>query len=199
MISISSPIMRSTLRATAAAARRLASTTAVPPSVPDNVVEDILGAEQNPHPPAAPEPNKWPADPPSQHPGHILFNNPKTLYRLHVFSSRNNTIATFTRGNGNVIAWASGGQCGFKKSQRSGYEAGYQVAVKIFQRMEAVLGNEAAAVIELCFRGFGQGRDAVQRALLTSEGESIRTRIVTLKDRTPLKIGGTRSKKARRI
>jgi small subunit ribosomal protein S11 len=144
-----------------------------------------------------PEPNNWPVDPPSKTPS--LFNNTKPVYRLHVFSSRNNTIATFTRPNGNVISWASGGQCGFRKSQRSGYEAGYQVAVKIFRRMEVELENEVSAVVELCFRGFGQGRDAVQRALLTTEGENIRTRIASLKDRTPLKIGGARSKKARRL
>jgi small subunit ribosomal protein S11 len=154
-------------------------------------------------PPAVPPPDRYPpAPPPKSYSGHSPFGEKKiqkTRYKLHIFSSRNNTIATFTHGNGDVIAVCSGGSCGFKKSHRSGYEAGYQVAVKIFKRVEQELPDRSAAEVELCFKGFGQGRDAVQKALLTSEGEGIRPMVFQLTDRTPLKIGGTRSKKARRL
>jgi len=81
---------------------------------------------------------------------------------------------------------------------RSGYEAGYKCAVRMFKRIE----KEAATVpmqLELFFKGFGQGRDALEKALLTSEGESVRPLLVQVTDRTPLKIGGTRAKKARRL
>jgi small subunit ribosomal protein S11 len=123
---------------------------------------------------------------------------PLPQYGLHVFSSRNNTIATFARESGDVIAWFSGGSCGFKKSHRSSYEAGYQVAVRMFKRVEMELGKTSAQ-IHLYLNGFGQGRDAVQKALLTSEGDGIRSFIATVTDKTPLKIGGTRSKKTRRL
>ncbi|KAF8351120.1 hypothetical protein F5887DRAFT_875530 [Amanita rubescens] len=119
-------------------------------------------------------------------------------YRLHCNSSRNNTITTLTQPNGNTIAWLSGGSCDFKKAQRASYEAGYQCAVRMFQRIEAI-AKQDPIVIDLFFKGFGQGREALQKALLSSEGENVRNLINTVTDRTPLKIGGTRAKKARRL
>ncbi len=119
-------------------------------------------------------------------------------YRLHCHSSRNNTITTLTQPNGNTIAWLSGGSCDFKKAQRASYEAGYQCAVRMFQRIEAI-AKQDVILIDLFFKGFGQGREALQKALLSSEGENVRNLIRTVTDRTPLKIGGTRAKKTRRL
>lgn len=119
-------------------------------------------------------------------------------YRLHCHSSRNNTISTLTDPNGSTVAWFSGGSCDFKKSQRASYEAGYQCAVRMFERIEAVARGQAI-YIDLFLKGFGQGREALQKALLSAEGENVRNLIYTVTDRTPLKIGGTRAKKARRL
>jgi small subunit ribosomal protein S11 len=119
-------------------------------------------------------------------------------YRLHLHSSRNNTIATFTRPNGKTLAWFSGGSCGFKKGNRASYEAGYQCAVRMFKRIEEET-KQVTMELELFFKGFGQGRDALQRALLTSEGDVVRPLVATITDRTPIKIGGTRAKKKRRL
>src|SRR5262249_44620828 len=63
-------------------------------------------------------------------------SHPNPVYRLCVFSSRNNTISTFTDSEGNPLSWSSAGSCGFRKSQRASYEAGYQSAVKIFRKIE---------------------------------------------------------------
>jgi small subunit ribosomal protein S11 len=123
----------------------------------------------------------------------------KPQWRLHVFSSKNNTIATFTTPEGDTQAWCTAGSVGFKKSQRSGYEAGYQCAVHIFRKIEEIIAKEKPLDIHLFFKGYGQGRDAVQRAMQTTEGDRIRPLIVQLTDRTPIKIGGTRAKKARRL
>ena len=119
-------------------------------------------------------------------------------YRLHCKSTRNNTIVTFTQPNGRTVAWYTGGSCGFKKVNRSGYEAGYQCAVRIFKRIEETL-KMAPIEVALFFNGFGQGRDALLRALLTSEGDHVRPLVSTITDRTPIKIGGTRAKKRRRL
>lgn len=119
-------------------------------------------------------------------------------YRLHCHSSRNNTITTLTHPNGSTVAWYSGGSCDFKKSQRASYEAGYQCAVRMFERI-AELAKGQAMYIDLFLKGFGQGREALQKALLSAEGENVRDLIYTVTDRTPLKIGGTRAKKARRL
>ncbi len=54
--------------------------------------------------------------------------------------------------------------------------------------------------ITVAFKGmFGQGREAVAAALAGPEGEEIRGRMVRVEDRTPIKIGGTRAPKPRRL
>ncbi|KAG7097189.1 hypothetical protein E1B28_004561 [Marasmius oreades] len=120
-------------------------------------------------------------------------------YRLHCHSTRNNTITTFTRPDGGTIAWFSGGSCGFKRGTRSSYEAGYQCSVRVFERIKDVRAAVGPMHLDLYFKGFGQGREALQKALLTSEGDGIRQMVINVTDRTPIKIGGTRSKKARRL
>ena len=118
---------------------------------------------------------------------------------LHVHSTRNNTIATFTNHEGNPIAWWSGGSCGFKKNNRSSYEAGYQCSVRAFEKILDHRNNVGPFSLEIIFKGFGQGREAMQKALLASEGEKVRPFVARLTDHTPVKIGGTRAKKARRL
>ncbi|EJD54046.1 hypothetical protein AURDEDRAFT_110685, partial [Auricularia subglabra TFB-10046 SS5] len=53
--------------------------------------------------------------------------------------------------------------------------------------------------LTLKFDGFGPGRDAVFRALLTQEGEPTAKLVRWITDCTPIKIGGTRAKKMRRL
>ncbi|KAF9468973.1 mitochondrial ribosomal protein subunit S18 [Collybia nuda] len=126
------------------------------------------------------------------------FLTSKPKYRLHCKSTRNNTITTFTNEKGETRAWFSGGSCGFKKVNRSSYEAGYQCAVRMFKRIEEIAATQPLQV-DLFFKGFGQGRDALHRALMTTEGESVRPLVSSITDRTAIKIGGTRAKKARRL
>lgn len=97
------------------------------------------------------------------------------------------------------MAWFSGGSCGFKKFHRSGYEAGYQCAIRAFARILKEREEVPNMKLEVFFKGFGQGRDAAQKALLGVEGEDLRPVILKITDKTPLKIGGTRAPKARRL
>ena len=120
-------------------------------------------------------------------------------FHLHVHSTRNNTITTFTNQDGNPIACWSGGSCGFKKVNRASYEAGYQCTVRAFEKIVDYRKEVGPFSLEIILKGFGQGRDAMQKALLASEGESIRPFVSRLTDKTPVKIGGTRAKKARRL
>lgn len=123
---------------------------------------------------------------------------PAVVYKLHVHSTRNNTITTLTTHDGKPTAWYSGGSCGFKKNNRASYEAGYQCAVRMFQKVKDIMGLTPVK-LELYFKGFGQGRDALFKALSTSEGDAIRPLLIRMTDRTPIKIGGTRAKKTRRL
>ncbi|CAD6890360.1 unnamed protein product [Tilletia controversa] len=197
-------------------------------------LDDILGAALAPSLPStstsepdttAPAPaqarNKQPAS------RYVLASGMQPPpYRLHIMTSRNNTILTFTTPEGNPLASASGGTAGFKKSQRSGYEAGYRAAFQMFghiaeYRRARGFGvgpaqNSAAARtfgglvtapthgeedlrIETIWNGFGQGREAVFRALMTNEGTDVRNLVKRVTDGTPLKIGGVRPKKRRML
>jgi small subunit ribosomal protein S11 len=155
---------------------------------------------------AAPTPFEMPDEPPTPSErgyakadfGKMITNKFLPRYRLHCHSSRNNTIVTFTKPNGNTIAWASGGSCKFKKGARAGYEAGYQCAIRMFAAMDNLQKTEPFT-LELFFKGFGEGREAMKTALLSTEGTKIRPLVVQVTDRTPIKIGGTRSKKTRRV
>ncbi|KAK2466509.1 hypothetical protein APHAL10511_002151 [Amanita phalloides] len=140
-----------------------------------------------------PKPN-----PPTANPFNEEGRRQLPRYRLHCHSSRNNTITTFTRPDGDTVAWFSGGSCKFKKGNRASYEAGYQCAVRVFEQIEKMAGEQNFE-IDLFFKGFGQGREALQKALLSGEGDNVRDLVISVTDRTPLKIGGTRSKKARRL
>lgn len=123
-------------------------------------------------------------------------------YILHCRGLRNNTTVTLTRENGAPIGSWTGGSVGFKRSGRKTYEAGYQCAVRSFKVMEDLLEQAktqgySGIHIELNLAGFGKGRQAMQTAFLTAEGETLRPHVKAICDRTPLKIGGTRAKKPR--
>ncbi|KAF8211371.1 hypothetical protein K438DRAFT_38834 [Mycena galopus ATCC 62051] len=132
------------------------------------------------------------------------YTKAKPSWRFHCHSTKTNTINTFTNPDGNVVAWFSGGSTGFKKRNRSSYEAGYQCAVQMFERIETEAATEekenpdSKVTIDLFCKGFGQGRDALFKALMTAQGDGVRNRINSITDRTPLKIGGTRAKKRKR-
>lgn len=120
-------------------------------------------------------------------------------YGLYVKSTRNNTITTVSSPTGERLKTYSGGICGFKGNRRSSYEAGYQCAIKAIEFLQEVKEKDTKRVrVNLFLNGFGQGRDAMHKALITSEGEVVRKSITMVTDITAMKIGGTRAKKKRR-
>lgn len=131
------------------------------------------------------------------------FRNDASLdakkYRLYAHTSENNTILSLQNGIGNTKAWVSGGTCKFTSARRSTYEAGYQCAVSIFKKIEAERKLVPDMTLEVLFKGRGMGRSALQSALVTSEADNIRDIITHVTDRTPVKIGGTRAKKQRKM
>ena len=120
-------------------------------------------------------------------------------HRMHIRATRNNTLITFTMPTGEPLANASGGTVGFKKAGRSGYEAGYRAALDVFARIHANRARWGVDSIEMLWNGFGQGREAVFRALMANEGEAVRGLVHVMTDKTPLKIGGVRPKKRRML
>jgi small subunit ribosomal protein S11 len=183
--------VRSSLLAAARLSRLNSTTTSFNPYA-DSTDDLSSNSEINTLPPSPP-PGSYPANPLRA----VGRETPK--YHLHVQATRNNTITTFTRPNGTILATFSGGSCGFKKGNRASYEAGYQCAVKAFGRIEKELEVNGRLELDVFFKGFGQGREALHRALLTSEGQNIRPLVKTVTDKTAIKIGGTRAPKARRL
>lgn len=128
---------------------------------------------------------------------------PQAPHLLHVQATRNNTIITLARPHtarehpGGPLLSTSGGTAGFKKAGRSGYEAGYRAATTMFTALEAAERKLGDIQIDIVWKGFGQGRDAVHRALLSREGEYTRNKVVGMRDATAIKIGGVRPKKRR--
>lgn len=114
-------------------------------------------------------------------------------YQLHVNASFNNTIITLTRPNGSPLITTSGGSAGFKKAQRSGYEAAHQASIQLLEKMQAK--NLQVPNIHIVLKGFGPGRDAAFKALVAGASWNIRR----ITDATPIPFGGCRPKKARRL
>jgi small subunit ribosomal protein S11 len=93
----------------------------------------------------------------------------------------------------------STGNIGFKKAGRKTYDAAFQLAGYVMGRIQEQGLNMEINNLELTLRGFGLGREAVTKALLGSEGQFLRGKVVKISDATRLKFGGTRSKKPRRL
>lgn len=118
-------------------------------------------------------------------------------YHLHIHATRNNTKLTLTNHLHNPVIQSSGGSVGFKKSQRSGYEAGYRAMTSLLEKMnkKGLRPNS----LDMTFYGFGQGREAVVSALGAPEWTRIREALTTISDGTKLQFGGCRPPKQRRL
>jgi small subunit ribosomal protein S11 len=114
-------------------------------------------------------------------------------HQLHINATFNNTIITLTRPNGAPLVTTSGGSAGFKKAARSGYEAAHQAAIQLLDKMNAK--NLQVPNIHIVLKGFGPGRDAAFKALVSGSPWNVKR----ITDATPIPFGGCRPKKARRL
>lgn len=120
-------------------------------------------------------------------------------HHLHVFSTKHNTHLTFADCDRKAIISISAGNLGFRKSQRGTYDAAYQLMSYLLSRIQQQGLMSKIRKLELCFRGFGQGREAVTKVLMGTEGTRLREAVVRIVDKTRLKIGGNRSPAPRRL
>jgi small subunit ribosomal protein S11 len=127
-----------------------------------------------------------------------LTPSTRPVYALHCQATPNNTIITFASSTGHVVGKLSGGSAGLRRNLSGSYEAGYTCATSIFKSIVQKRSEEEFN-LHLIFKGFGQGRDAMAKALMTAEGKEVKDLIVRITDKTPIKVGGTRAKKKRRL
>jgi small subunit ribosomal protein S11 len=116
----------------------------------------------------------------------------KNVAHAHVYitSSFNNTIITFTDLQGNVVAWSSGGNAGFKGSRKSTPFAA-QLAAE--QAAKAAF-EHGVRKVDVLVKGPGSGRETAIRTLAAQGLE-----VLAIKDVTPLPHNGCRPPKRRRV
>ena len=110
--------------------------------------------------------------------------------KAHIHSSFNNTIASITDVQGNVISWASAGELGFKGSRKSTPFAAGEVA----ETAAKAAMEHGLKTIEVYVKGPGAGRESAIRSLQTAG-----LQIVSIKDVTPIPHNVCRPPKRRRV
>ncbi len=108
----------------------------------------------------------------------------------HIKSSFNNTIITIADQQGNVLAWASSGNAGFKGSRKSTPFAA-QLAAEQAAKRAAEFGVRK---IDVVVKGPGSGRETAIRSLAANGLE-----VSGIKDVTPIPHNGCRPRKRRRV
>ncbi|KAF2804747.1 translational machinery component [Mytilinidion resinicola] len=121
------------------------------------------------------------------------------MYHFHVYATKHNTHITLTRPNREPLISVSCGNIGFKKAARGTYDSAYQLAAYMMSRIQDKGLLTEIRDMEVIFRGFGPGREAVSKVIMSSEGRNVRTKIKKLTDATRLKFGGLRSPRMRRL
>ena len=108
----------------------------------------------------------------------------------YVKSTFNNTIVSKSDLEGNVIAWSSAGQKGFKGSRKSTPYAAQVAADEAGNK--AIEHGMKTLLVEI--KGPGSGRETALRAL-----QAKGFKIISIKDSTPMPHNGSRPPKRRRV
>ena len=108
----------------------------------------------------------------------------------HIKSSFNNTIISITDQEGNVLAWASAGNVGFKGSRKSTPFAAQMVAEQCARRAM----EHGVRKVDVLVKGPGSGRETAIRSIMQAGIE-----VSGIKDVTPVPHNGCRPPKRRRV
>ena len=110
--------------------------------------------------------------------------------QAYIKSTFNNTIISITDPSGNVIAWKSAGQVGFKGSRKS-----TPFAAQLAAEQCAKLAQEhGVRKVTVFVKGPGSGRETAIRSLQAAGLE-----VASIQDRTPVPHNGCRQRKRRRV
>lgn len=110
--------------------------------------------------------------------------------RIYIQSTYNNTLITVTDEKGGVLGWGSAGLTGFKGSKKSTPYAAQRTMEETMNKLK----NFGLLEVDVFIKGIGSGRESAVRAL-----QSTGINVLTIKDTTPIKHGGVRPKKVRRV
>ena len=107
----------------------------------------------------------------------------------HIKSTFNNTIITITDQSGDVLAWASAGNVGFKGSRKSTPYAAQMAAEQAARRAM----EHGVRKVDVQVKGPGSGRETTIRSIQQAGIE-----VTGIKDCTPIPHNGCRLNKRRR-
>ena len=110
--------------------------------------------------------------------------------QAHIKSTFNNTVITFTDLQGNVIAWSTGGNAGFKGSRKSTPFAAQLAA----EQATKVAIENGVRKVDVLVKGPGAGRETAIRTLA-----SLGIEVLSIRDVTPVPHNGCRPRKRRRV
>ena len=110
--------------------------------------------------------------------------------QVHIKSSFNNTLVTFTDMQGNTISWASSGKFGLRGNKKSTPFAAQQ---SVEDAAKVALENGIKSV-EVYVKGPGNGRESAIRSLQT-----MGIAVTLIKDVSPIAHNGCRPPKIRRV
>jgi small subunit ribosomal protein S11 len=108
----------------------------------------------------------------------------------HIKSSFNNTIIAISDQQGDIIAWASAGNVGFKGSRKSPPFAAQMAAEQAARRAM----EHGVRKVDVHVKGPGSGRETAIRSLQNAGIE-----VTGIKDVTPIPHNGCRLVKRRRV
>ena len=108
----------------------------------------------------------------------------------HIKSSFNNTIIAISDQQGDIIAWASAGNVGFKGSRKSTPFAAQMAAEQAARRAM----EHGVRKVDVQVKGPGSGRETAIRSLQNAGIE-----VTGIKDVTPIPHNGCRPVKRRRV
>ncbi len=109
--------------------------------------------------------------------------------RVYIQATFNNTIISLTDMTGNVMAWSSAGNVGFKGSRKSTPYAAQLAADKVLK--EGL--DMGLSLVEVYISGPGQGKDAAVKTFHASP----QVKVASLRDITPHPHNGCKAKKRR--
>ncbi|NYI26081.1 30S ribosomal protein S11 [Aeriscardovia aeriphila] len=110
--------------------------------------------------------------------------------QAHIKSTFNNTIVSITDQSGKVLAWASGGDVGFKGSRKSTPFAAGMAAEAAARKAQ----EHGVKKVDVFVKGPGSGRETAIRSL-----QSAGLEVGSITDVTPQAFNGVRPPKRRRV
>ncbi|MBP5242944.1 MAG: 30S ribosomal protein S11 [Clostridia bacterium] len=111
--------------------------------------------------------------------------------QVHIQSTFNNTMVTFTDLNGNVLAWSSAGSLGGFRGSKKGTPYAAQLAT---EKAAAQAKEYGLKSVEVYVKGPGAGRESAIRALANFDLE-----VTLIADVSPIPHNGCRPPKRRRV